>query len=105
MIGTIIGDITGSIYEFDNHKTEDIQDFPLFSPECFFTDDTVMTSAVAEALMESDSDDPEELIRWNLVAAMKKWGRTYPFAGYGGRFKRWLFIEDTEPYNSFGNGS
>ena len=105
MIGTIIGDITGSIYEFDNHKTEDIYDFPLFSPECFFTDDTVMTIAVAEALMGTEPADEEKVIRKKLVSAMKKWGRTYPFAGYGGRFMGWLISGDKEPYNSYGNGS
>ena len=67
MYGAILGDIIGSPYEFDRGgKTKD---FPLFTQESEFTDDTVMTIAVAEALMESDPDDPEELIRWNLVSA------------------------------------
>ena len=105
LIGAIIGDIVGSIYEFENHKTEDIYDFELFTEECFFTDDTVMTIAVAEALMEADPAEPEEIIKEKLVRSIKKWGRKYPFAGYGRRFKRWLMSEETEPYHSYGNGS
>ena len=105
LTGAIIGDIVGSIYEFDNHKTEDPYDFELFTQECFFTDDTVMTIAVAEALMKVNPKDPEEDIRAALVSSMKKWGRQYPHAGYGGRFFGWLKSEDSEPYNSYGNGS
>lgn len=95
MMGAIIGDIVGSVYEWDNIKTKD---FPLFSPKCFFTDDTVMTLAVAEGLIQGGT--AEEFVR-----AMKKYGRQYPDAGYGGRFHRWLFSEDSHPYNSWGNGS
>lgn len=95
MIGAIIGDIAGSVYEWNNIKTKD---FPLFSPGCFFTDDTVMTLAVAEGLMNGGSAEA-------LVQAMKKYGRMYPDAGYGGRFSSWLFSEDNAPYNSWGNGS
>lgn len=95
MIGAIIGDIVGSVYEWNNIKTKD---FPLFSPRCFFTDDTVMTLAIAEGLMNGGSADA-------FIQAMKKYGRMYPDAGYGGRFGSWLFTEDTHPYNSWGNGS
>ena len=105
LTGAIIGDIVGSNYEFDNHKTENPYDFELFTPDCFFTDDTVMTIAVAEALMKVDPEEPEEDIRAALVSSMKKWGRQYPHAGYGGRFRRWLREEGTEPYSSYGNGS
>lgn len=95
MLGAIIGDIVGSVYEWNNLKSKD---FPLFDPRCFFTDDTVMTLAIAEGLMNgADADD--------FVEAMKKFGNLYPDAGYGGRFFRWLFSEDTDPYNSWGNGS
>ncbi len=95
MLGAIVGDIVGSVYEWHNIKTKD---FPLFGPKCRFTDDTVMTCAVAEALMKGgDRDD--------FIDAMKKYGRMYPDAGYGGRFREWLFSDDREPYGSFGNGS
>lgn len=95
MIGAIIGDIVGSVYEWDNIKTKE---FPLFRDDCFFTDDTVMTIAVAEALMNGGGKD-------DFIDAMKKYGRMYPDAGYGARFGAWLFSDSREPYNSWGNGS
>ena len=95
MLGAIIGDIVGSVYEFNNIKTKD---FPLFREECVFTDDTVMTIATAEALMNGGEAD-------DFIDAYKKWGRLYPHAGYGGRFGIWLRDDDREPYNSWGNGS
>ena len=95
MLGAIIGDIVGSVYEFDNIKTKD---FELFKPDCRFTDDTVMTCAVADAIMNGGSVK-------DFILSMKKYGRMYPHAGYGGRFRVWLRSMDTEPYNSFGNGS
>jgi len=95
MIGAIIGDIIGSVYEWNNIKNKE---FPLFSPKCIYTDDTVMTIAVAEALMKGgDSKD--------FIKAMKKFGNLYPDSGYGGRFGHWLFSKDTLPYNSWGNGA
>ena len=99
MYGAILGDIIGSPYEFDmGGKTKD---FPLFSEESYFTDDTVMTLAVAEAFMGA----PDTAIGKRLVASMQKWGHRYPGAGYGVRFSRWLDSADPKPYNSFGNGS
>jgi len=95
MLGAIIGDIVGSVYEWDNIKTKD---FPLFTEKCFFTDDTVMTIAVAEAVMNGGKED-------DFIDSMKKWGRLYPDAGYGGRFQSWIFSNSREPYNSWGNGS
>lgn len=95
MLGAIIGDIVGSIYEWDNIKTKE---FPLFKETCFFTDDTVMTIAIAEGLMNGGSEE-------NFIEAMKKYGRLYPDAGYGGNFNYWMFSDSTSPYNSFGNGS
>lgn len=95
MMGAIIGDIVGSVYEWHNIKTKD---FPLFRDGCFFTDDTVMTVAVAEALMAGGRAG-------DFITAMKKYGRMYPDAGYGGRFGAWLFSDSVEPYNSWGNGS
>ena len=101
MIGAILGDIIGSPYEFDmGGKTKD---FPLFSEDSYFTDDTVMTIAVAEAFL--DAPDDEDAIRRCLIASMQKWGRRYPGAGYGVRFSRWLKSYNPQPYNSWGNGS
>ncbi|MDR2657655.1 MAG: ADP-ribosylglycohydrolase family protein [Oscillospiraceae bacterium] len=95
MIGAIIGDIVGSVYEFDNIRTKD---FPLFCDDCFFTDDTVMTVATAEALMDGGETD-------DFIDSYKKWGQLYPNAGYGARFGGWVQSADREPYDSWGNGS
>lgn len=100
MLGAIIGDIAGSIYEFNNIKTED---FTPFEGKCFFTDDTVMTVAVADALM-SGKRDPKKTEAC-MIKSMKKFGKSYPNAGYGGRFSAWLLNPDPKPYDSFGNGS
>ncbi len=95
MLGAIVGDIVGSVYEWNNIKSND---FPLFRDDCFFTDDTVMTCAVAEAVMNGGEKD-------DFIDAMKKYGRMYPDAGYGGRFGTWVMSDDRRPYNSYGNGS
>lgn len=95
MLGAIIGDIVGSVYEWNNIKTKD---FPLFSERGFFTDDTVMTIAVADVVMSGGSAD-------NFADSMKRLGRLYPNSGYGARFGSWLFSDSREPYNSWGNGS
>ena len=101
MYGAILGDIIGSPYEFDmGDKTKD---FPLFSEDSCFTDDTVMTIAVAEAFM--DAPDDEDAVHQRLIQSMQKWGHRYPGAGYGARFICWLALRDATPYNSFGNGS
>ena len=97
IIGTICGDIIGSAYEF--HKTKDMG-FKLFTPKSKFTDDTVMTCAVAEWLMDDPKHTHEELVR-----TMHRYGDNYPHSGYGGMFKKWLANHLTEPYHSFGNGS
>ena len=95
MFGAIIGDIVGSKYEWHPLKTKD---FPLFSDGCRFTDDTVMTCAVAEGVMNGGGAD-------DFIDAMRKYGRMYPNAGYGARFARWLASETREPIGSFGNGA
>lgn len=100
MVGAIIGDIAGSKYEFHNIKTKE---FPLISKGCTFTDDTVMTVAVARAIltaMENRIDFKKELVK-----EMQTLGRMFPHAGYGGLFSSWLESENPVPYNSFGNGS
>lgn len=103
MLGAIIGDIIGSRFEFDRGNKS--KDFELFTPECDFTDDTVMTIAVAEALLSSGKDAGEKTIKENLIKSMKKWGQKYPYAGYGQRFVGWVLSDDPKPYGSFGNGS
>ena len=102
MIGAIIGDIVGSPYEF-NHNNIKTTKFPLFSNKSYFTDDTVMTLAVAEALMNG-YNDPEKTEK-ELVRCMQEYGRRYPDAGYGGAFAHWLTLENPQPYWSYGNGS
>ena len=97
ILGAIVGDIVGSTREWNNVKTEDFELLPAGSR---FTDDTVMTLAVAEWLMT----DPSHSER-GLVECMQRLGRKYPNAGYGGMFRRWLATDNPEPYNSFGNGS
>ena len=97
IIGSVCGDIIGSAYEF--HKTKNI-DFELFTPRSTFTDDTVMTCAVAEWLMDDPNHTHEELVR-----IMHRYGDEFPRRGYGGMFGKWLREYLTKPYNSFGNGS
>jgi ADP-ribosylglycohydrolase len=102
MLGAILGDIIGSPYEFTQYNIK-TTDFPLFSAKSHFTDDTVMTLAMAEGLMNSGHD--ENAARAEIVAAMRKYGDMYPWAGYGQRFIRWLCSENPTPYGSYGNGS
>ena len=102
MYGAILGDIVGSPYEFDPIDTTD---FKLITEESMFTDDSVMTIAVAEALMDSGKNPDEKDVKKRLINGFKAWGIMYPFAGYGGRFHRWLFSDETKPYGSYGNGS
>ena len=102
MIGAIFGDIVGSIYEYHNIKTKD---FELFSPKCRFTDDTVMSVAVADALMQYEKIEDIEDFKRTLIESMHKYGKMYPRAGYGMHFGLWLMLGETEPYGSYGNGS
>jgi len=92
MIGAIAGDIIGSVYEYRRIKTKA---FPLFRPTCEFTDDSVLTVAVAQAIL-TDGD---------YRKAVLEIGRRYPDSGYGGAFSLWLHSPDPQPYNSWGNGS
>ncbi|MGI6509793.1 MAG: ADP-ribosylglycohydrolase family protein [Erysipelotrichaceae bacterium] len=100
MLGAIIGDIVGSRFEWDNIKTKD---FELFTDDCFVTDDSVMTLAIAKAIMESDSSF-EDLGK-KAVIYMQKLGRKYPYCSYGGSFAGWLVSSNPKPYNSWGNGA
>ncbi len=103
MIGAILGDMIGSPFEFD--RGTKTKEFQMFSDESQFTDDTVMTIAVADALLQSSPEDPNEAICEKLISSMHRWGRKYPYAGYGGRFYVWLNTGGREPYGSYGNGS
>lgn len=104
MIGAIIGDMVGSPFEFDRGKK--IKDFgDLFSDASKFTDDSVMTVAVADALMNAGIDAATETIKHEVVKSMKVWGRRYLDAGYGAKFIWWLMLENEKPYGSWGNGS
>lgn len=102
MIGAIIGDVVGSRFEFDNCKSKD---FEMFNTECDFTDDSVMTLAIAKALMMHDKITDYDLFKKELVEVVHEVGRRYPQCGYGGRFLKWMMHNCTEPYNSYGNGS
>ena len=97
MLGALVGDIIGSMYEFHNTKRTDFELFPKGSR---FTDDSVMTLAVAKWLIEDAEHSTKHLIK-----CMQELGRCYPRAGYGGRFMEWLFEENPQPYNSWGNGA
>ncbi len=93
--GAILGDIAGSQYEYDRPKHLDWKNCELFTEECSFTDDSVMSLAIKSAV---DNNVPYQ-------KAMRRIGAQYPFCGYGGHFFEWLFCTNPHPYNSFGNGS
>ena len=103
MYGAILGDMIGSPYEFDRGKKT--KEFPLFIRSSMFTDDSVMTIAVSEAFMEAGKDASDNEIRQLLISNMRRWGRKYPYAGYGMRFSIWLAEPRPKPYGSYGNGS
>jgi len=92
MIGAVIGDIVGSVFEFDNLR---VLDFPLFSSASTFTDDSVLTFATASVLLANG----------DYTATYQDFSRRYQGRGYGGNFWRWIYSDDPKPYNSFGNGS
>lgn len=103
MYGAILGDIIGSPYEFRRDcKTKD---FTLFDPNCRYTDDTIMTLAVAESLLSIGTDATVENIEKIVTLNMQKWGKRYPNVGYGGQFRFWLKEKNPMPYKSYGNGS
>ena len=102
MLGAIIGDIAGSRFEWKPIKQKE---FELLSHAggCGPTDDSIMTIAIAQAILDCDGD--YSLLGEKATQRMQQWGRNYPHAGYGGRFMGWLEAEKPQPYNSFGNGS
>ena len=114
MIGAIIGDIVGSRFEFNNHR---LTEFELFTKDCFVTDDSIMTLAVAKAIMETDKEVVFEAssnkhnrlyldgLSANTIKYMQTIGKNYPDCGYGSNFGQWVFDEDPLPYGSYGNGA
>jgi len=114
LIGAIIGDIVGSRFEFNNHRSKK---FELFTDKCKVTDDSIMTLAVAKAIMETEKNLKllsnnsvsnfyyYELLRRMTIRYMQEIGRKYPYCGYGGMFGHWIFSDNPKPYNSFGNGA
>ena len=92
IIGAVIGDVIGSVFEWNNIKKTD---FDLFNPKCDFTDDTVLTIAVADCILNKK----------DFAKTIWEYGRKYRGRGYGGSFRNWLQEDDLKPYGSFGNGS
>ncbi|MCI5721567.1 MAG: ADP-ribosylglycohydrolase family protein, partial [Firmicutes bacterium] len=115
MFGAILGDIIGSPYEFDMGNKS--KDFPLFRDDTdaadasgcrnsVFTDDTVMTIAVADGLKKASRESfNDDVVKKCITEALVYWGNKYPDAGYGAKFNEWLNSDDHQPYNSYGNGS
>ena len=111
MYGAILGDIIGSPYEFD--RGSKTKDFPLFSGNSTYTDDTVMTLAVADVFLDAQpvekycdlSEKNMQWIRRRMIRGMQYFGKDFPHAGYGCMFSHWLREKDPRPYGSFGNGS
>lgn len=102
MLGAIIGDIVGSSYEFDDFNIK-TTDFPLFSEESEITDDTIMTLAVAQGLINGGKDSQKTYDE--ITKCMQKLGNEYPYMSYGYNFQSWLCLDNPKPYNSYGNGS
>ena len=103
MYGAILGDIIGSPFEFD--RGDKTKEFDLFTKGCDYTDDSVMTIAVGEALLAVGPEATVKEIEEAVVTNMQDWGKRYPYAGYGGRFRYWLRERNPKPYGSYGNGS
>ena len=100
MLGAIIGDIVGSRFEWDNIKTKE---FDFLTYKCSVTDDSIMSLAVAKAIVQCEGD--YSALSKNAVKYMQEIGRPYPFCGYGGMFRQWMYSDDPKPYGSYGNGA
>jgi type I restriction enzyme M protein len=100
MLGAIIGDIVGSRFEWDNIKTKE---FDFLTYKCSVTDDSIMSLAVAKAIVQCNGD--YSALSKNAVKYMQEIGRPYPFCGYGGMFRQWMYSDDPKPYGSYGNGA
>ena len=100
MIGSIVGDIVGSRYEWDNIKTKE---FDFLTHDCFFTDDSIMSLAICEALLSCSADYSD--LSQQAINTMQQIGRPYPTSGYGSHFYQWIFSDAPKPYGSYGNGA
>jgi type I restriction enzyme M protein len=100
MLGAIIGDIVGSRFEWNNYRAKD---FEFLTYKCSPTDDSIMSLAVAQAILVSKPDYSD--LSEKAVECMQAVGRNYPNCGYGGEFQRWMFSDKPQPYNSYGNGA
>jgi type I restriction enzyme M protein len=100
MLGAIIGDIVGSRFEWDNIKTKE---FEFLTYRCSVTDDSIMSLAVAKAILDSDKD--LDKLSKTVAKCLQEVGRPYPDCGYGGMFREWMYSDHPQPYNSFGNGA
>jgi type I restriction enzyme M protein len=100
ILGAIIGDIVGSRFEWNNRKSKD---FEFLTNECFYTDDSVLTIAIGQALLECNKN--YAYLSEKTISKLHEFGTLYPDAGYGGSFCRWLLTKSTNPYNSWGNGA
>lgn len=103
MYGAIIGDIIGSPFEFSSRKVA--KDFDLWEKRVTYTDDSVMSIAIADALMKTGKNADRCTMEQEFICSMQKWGLEYINAGYGGMFYNWLLSPSPKPYGSFGNGS
>lgn len=101
--GAIIGDIVGSVFEFTEPRIKN-KNFELFKEGCRFTDDTVMTIAIADVMNRNDFNN-ESSFKAKIIQSMANWGITFYNAGYGTLFSKWLQSKVKVPYNSYGNGS
>jgi len=95
-MGAILGDIVGSRFEFHNRKSKE---FTMFHRKSVFTDDSVLTLAIMDVLNSGNLEEE------NIIRTLQNWAKSYPAAGYGARFKQWIYERDPQPYNSYGNGS
>lgn len=100
MLGAIIGDIVGSRFEWNNHRDKD---FEFLTYKCFPTDDSIMSLAIAQAVLVSKPNHSD--LSKNAIECMQSVGRNYPDCGYGGSFYNWMFSDNPKPYNSYGNGA
>ena len=103
MYGALLGDMIGAPYEFDRGTKTKV--FELFTRETHITDDSIMTTAIADALLGLPADADDTKVKEAVIFAMQSWGDMYPDAGYGNMFCSWLRMEDPEPYGSYGNGA
>lgn len=102
MLGAVVGDVIGSVYEIKNTKDKN---FKLFSNNSSYTDDSVMSCAIAKACMEYLEDENKENFKLNVIENMRNLGKKHIYAGYGGTFIKWILTPFPIPYNSWGNGS